>query len=93
MARFQINFLDDYTDDALLDEIRRVASQCGDSPLSTEAFDRLSGRVSASTVRRRFGGWSQALEKAGFEHLYGGRTVSEKMRTQVGKRLGRDDNK
>jgi Homing endonuclease associated repeat len=51
MPRFEINFLDDYTDDSLLDEIRRVAGQNPGSSLPTDTFDRLSGRVSASTIR------------------------------------------
>jgi hypothetical protein len=91
MPRFEINFLDDYTDESLLGEIRRVAGERPGSSLSTHAFDRLSGRVSASTIKRRFGGWREALKKAGLEQLYGGRTVSEKMRTQVARRLRNDE--
>jgi hypothetical protein len=91
MPRFEINFLDDYTDESLLEEIRRVAGQHPGSSLSTKAFDRLSGRVSASTIKKRFGGWREALRRAGLERLYGGRTVSEKMRTQVARRLSNDE--
>jgi Homing endonuclease associated repeat/HNH endonuclease len=90
MPGFEINFLDDYTDDSLLDELRRVAVQCSGSTLSIATFDRLSGCVSSSTIKKRFGGWKDALEKAGLAHLYGGRTVSEKMRMQVAKQLTRD---
>jgi hypothetical protein len=82
MSRFELSFLDDYSDSALLDEIRRVASQHVGVSLSTDAFDQASSRVSASTIKRRFGGWQSALEKAGVAHLYGGRTVSGKMRRQ-----------
>ena len=91
MARFEINFLDDYTDESLIEEIRRIAENHPGSSLSTAAFDRLSGRVSASTIKKRFGGWREALQKAGLEHLYGGRTVSEKMRTQVARRLSKEE--
>ena len=92
MPRFEINFLDDYTDESLLDEIRRVAAQhSGSSSLSSGAFERLSQRVSVTTLRRRFGTWKNALSKAGVEHLYGGRKVSDKMKAQPAKRLSKND--
>ena len=91
MPRFEINFLDDYSDEALVDEIRRVATQHSGSSLSAETFAETSGRVSISTIRRRFGTWRIALSKAGLEHLYGGRKVSEKMKLQPAKRLSKDD--
>ena len=91
MVRFEINFLDDYTDESLLVEIRRVASLHVGGSLSAKTFVELSGRVSISTVRRRFGTWRVALSKAGFAHLYGGRTVSQKMKVQPAKGLTDDD--
>jgi hypothetical protein len=92
MPRFEINFLDDYTDESVLDEIRRVAAQySGSSSLSSGAFERLSQRVSVTTIRRRFGSWKNALSKAGVEHLYGGRKVSDKMKVQPAKRLSKSD--
>ncbi len=86
MNRFERDFLDDYSDESLLDEMRRVASLLPGPVLSIELFDR-SARVSASTVRRRFGGWRNALAKAGLAHLYGGRTVSGKMKGQAARRM------
>src|ERR1035437_9650599 len=91
MPRFEINFLDDYTDESLLDEIRRVAAQSPGTSLSSDTFEQVSQRVSASTIRRRFGSWQIALTKAGLAHLYGGRKVSEKMKEQPAKRLTMDD--
>jgi hypothetical protein len=92
MPDFAVNFLDAYTDESLLDEIRRVASvQHPGSSLSVDTFDRLSGRVSASTITQRFRGWREALAKAGLKHLYSGPKVSEKMKDQPGKRLTNDD--
>jgi len=91
MPRFEINFLDDYTDESLLGEIRRVAARHSGSSLSCGAFERLSQRVSVSTIRRRFGTWKNALSKAGVEHLYGGRKVSNKMKVQPAKRLSKTD--
>jgi hypothetical protein len=91
MPRFEINFLDDYTDESLLDEIRRVGAQHSGSSLSGRTFAELSGRVSISTIRGRFGTWQVALAKAGLKHLYGGRAVSDKMKDQPAKRLTHDD--
>jgi 5-methylcytosine-specific restriction endonuclease McrA len=80
MARFEINFLDENTDEALLAEIQRVAASFSGASLSKRLFVKLSGRVSASTVRKRFGGWREALDAAGVGHLYNGPRVTEKMR-------------
>jgi hypothetical protein len=44
MARFEINFLDDYTDGSLLEEIRRVAARHAVGSLSAKKFAELSGR-------------------------------------------------
>lgn len=91
MAKFEITFLDDYNDESLLSELCRIAQNYPGTSLSTEAFDRLSGRVSASTIRGRFGGWREALQKAGLGHLYGGPSISQKMRAQVARRLSDDE--
>ncbi|MCX6596351.1 MAG: HNH endonuclease [Acidobacteria bacterium] len=88
---FEINFLHDYTDESLLDEIRSVAAGHSGSSLSAKTFAELSGKVSVSTIRRHFGTWRDALSKAGLEHLYSGRIVSEKMKIQPAKRLSDDD--
>lgn len=80
MARFQLNFLDENTDEALVTEIQRVAAVCSGASLSKRMFNTLSGRVSASTICRRFGGWKEALEVASVGHLYNGLLITEKMR-------------
>jgi hypothetical protein len=67
--RFEPTRLAAYTDDALLAEIRRVAALSGQPSLST-ADSRKRARVGLTTIRRRFGGWKQALETAGLGHLY-----------------------
>ena len=88
---FQVTFLDDYTEDTLCNEVRRVAAESAKPTLSIAEFLRLSNRVSASTIRRRFGSWQAALEKAGLPELYGGREVSMKMKRQPARRLSNDD--
>lgn len=57
-----------YTDDEMLDELRRVASVV-DGPLSRPKFIKV-GRISASAVTTRFGGWIAAIEAAGIEPAY-----------------------
>jgi hypothetical protein len=92
MARFEINFLDDYTDEALLDELRRIAALVPEGgPLTKTAYERQSPKVSHSTLRKRFGGWKEALERAGLVHLYAGQPVSQKMRSQPAKQMSNAD--
>jgi hypothetical protein len=80
MGRFELDFLDEHTDEALLTEIQRVAAAFSGESLSKRLFDTLSRRVSASTVCKRFGGWKEALEAAGVGRLYNGRPITEKVR-------------
>lgn len=61
---FELKRLTEYTDAAILDELRRVAAIVPDGPLLTALFERHS-RVSKDTVSRRFGSFSKALEAAG----------------------------
>lgn len=69
MSKFEPKRLAEYTDDAILAEIRRVAEMVGGPTLSTVAFNKY-GRVGLTTVRRRFGGWQAALSAADLGHLY-----------------------
>ena len=87
MDRFEIAFLDSYTDEALLAELRRVAALIPSGPLTRAVFKKFSKRVSVSTLQKRFGGWRQALEAAGQGHLYGGRVVSDKMKAQAARNM------
>ena len=92
MPRFEIDFLKEYTDEALLAEIRRIAALLPDGETLTKtAFDSLSPKASAGTIQRRFRGWKTALDQAGLGRLYGGQAVSYKMKEQPIKRLSNDD--
>ncbi len=92
MQRFEISFLDDYTDESLLDEIRRVAALIpAGEPLTKTLYQRHSPKVAHTTVRRRFGGWKEALEQAGIGHLYHGQPVSDKMRSQPAREFSNRD--
>src|SRR6185312_5113193 len=62
---FELNQLVEYTDEAILAELRRVAELVvHDGAITIPEFEK-HGRVGVSTVRRRFGSWYIALEKAG----------------------------
>ncbi|MGC1106981.1 MAG: HNH endonuclease [Candidatus Acidiferrales bacterium] len=91
MPNFEVDFLDDYTDESLLSEIRRVSAQVSSGRLSSREFVRLSRRVSISTIRRRFGSWQGALSKAGLGHLYSGQKVSDKMKRQLARQMSDSD--
>jgi len=53
-----------YTDEQILQEIRRVASKLGKKSLSFAEFKK-HGRISVGTVRSHFMSWNKAVEKAG----------------------------
>ncbi len=55
-------------DEDLLEEVRRVAGLVSKPVLTMEDFRRHS-EFSTSTLRKRFGGWSETLRRAGLERL------------------------
>ncbi len=64
MAKFELDRLAEYTNEAIIDEIRRVAALVEGCKLTKREFDRVS-KVHSSTVEHRFGGWSAGLAAAG----------------------------
>ena len=60
---FELSRLVEYSDEAIIVELRRVAKLIPNETLTVAKFERL-GRVAPNTVRRRFGSWFKALEKA-----------------------------
>lgn len=52
-----------YTDDELLAELRRLASELGRQPTTTEMEER--GKYAYATYTSRFGSWEKALDAAG----------------------------
>lgn len=77
---FELDRLPEYTDEAMLDELRRVAALVGKQKLNTADFSRHS-KVGMTTLRRRFGSWPKALERAGLSHLYNPIPPATKSRT------------
>ncbi len=61
---FELDRLAEYSDDAILAELRRVAGVAPEGSLTTRLFQRHS-RVSFGTVTQRFGSWDKALVAAG----------------------------
>jgi len=61
---FELQTLEEYSDEALLAELRRVAESMEGQRLTIERFNSLA-RVSYTTLRYRFGSWQAALDKAG----------------------------
>ncbi len=67
---FKLNFRNNKgTDQELLDDIKRVASQLGLPSLTTKDYDE-NGKYASSTISKRFRNWNNALEKAGLEISY-----------------------
>jgi len=62
--RFELKHLESYDDEALLEELRRVAALLDKPKLTIEEFSA-NGRVHGSTLQKRFGGWRGALQAAG----------------------------
>ncbi len=83
---FALDRLADYSPGALLAELRRVAALVGGPTLTIGQFEARS-RVSYSALWRHFGGWRQALERAGLGDRYSGRPVTAKMRRKAGRRM------
>jgi hypothetical protein len=77
--KFELRRLSEYTDDALLSELRRVADVVGGGRFTISEFSKHS-KVGLTTLRRRFGSWPKALEAAGLAHLYNAPAPAAKSR-------------
>ena len=61
---FELSTLEDYSDESLLNELRRVAKELKGKRLSKSSFIELS-KVHPSTLEKRFGSWRKSLDLAG----------------------------
>lgn len=64
MAKFKIDFLDDFSEQALIEELQRLARDLGSDTLSRRDIDQ-HGKMSSAVVLKRFGSLRQALQAAG----------------------------
>lgn len=71
MPKFELSRLESYDDESLLAELKRVAAFVTSKLLTQTEFDR-HPKASSSVIRRRFGGWAQALALAGLSDRYSG---------------------
>lgn len=62
--KFELSTLEEYSDEALLSELRRVAENLHGQRLTRERFEAMA-RVGTTTLRRHFGSWRGALDRAG----------------------------
>jgi 5-methylcytosine-specific restriction endonuclease McrA len=81
MKKLEPKTLAEYTEAAILDEIRRVAALVKE-PCLTQAAFRRHGRVRPSVVSRRFGSWQTALACAGLGRRYWAWSPTEKWSMQ-----------
>jgi hypothetical protein len=79
-----------YTEDAVLADLRRVSSLSQDESFTIAVYSQ-HGRYSGSHITRQFGGWMQALERAGLGHRYVGPSITERMRTKPGRAMSNDE--
>lgn len=77
MSRFELDFLTDDSDEAVLREIRRIAALHRSGRLTIASFCQLKPKVSYQTVLNRFGSWKKALIAAGLSDLTLTNTLAE----------------
>ncbi|HXU92202.1 MAG TPA: HNH endonuclease [Gallionella sp.] len=73
-TKFELTTLEDYSDENLLAELRRVAAEFRGKRLTREKFNELS-RVHSTTLRYRFGSWNNALNLAGISETIAPRFI------------------
>jgi hypothetical protein len=91
MADYKINRLSDYSDESLLDELKRVANLIDKNSLTQKEFNQHS-KTNHSTIVKRFGSWNVALKKAGLFIARSAHISTEELFNEIDKvwnRLGR----
>jgi 5-methylcytosine-specific restriction endonuclease McrA len=63
-VKFELERMAVRDDPSLISEMQRVSNLVLSGPLTIKAFDKHS-KIHSSTLRKRFGSWKNALEKAG----------------------------
>jgi predicted transcriptional regulator len=79
-----------YTEDAIVGDIQRVSALSHEDSFTLAVYSK-HGQYSGSLIKRQFGGWREALVKAGLEDRYVGPHVTERMKAQVGRAMSDDE--
>ena len=66
MANFEINFLADYSDESIAEELKRIAKFLGKNFVSKKDIET-HGKLSYSVINKHFGSLRKALEYAGLK--------------------------
>lgn len=82
MTKFVLSKLTDYSDESVLEEVRRVARELGSERITRERFDQVA-RVNSTTLSRKFGSWFQAMDRAGVSQIQAPRPVVVDRQTVV----------
>jgi hypothetical protein len=64
MAKFDIDFLPEFSEQTLIEELQRIARKLGKDTLSRDDIDRY-GKMSSAVVLKRFGSLRHALQASG----------------------------
>jgi hypothetical protein len=62
---YDLKRLSDYSDESLLNELKRVAKKLDKNTMTYKEFKEYGGKVSDVCLANRFGSWNAALQKAG----------------------------
>lgn len=82
MQKFVLSKLTDYSEQSVLEEVRRVARELGGERITRERFDQVA-RVSSTTLTRKFGSWFLAMDRAGVSQTQAPRPVVVDRQTVV----------
>lgn len=58
-------FYNNLSDEDLISDLRRVASEMNKDKITRDEYENNGGKYSNATLRKRFGGWLNALDRAG----------------------------
>jgi hypothetical protein len=67
--KYELDSLTEYSAQAIVGEMRRVAALHPNGTLSVRSFSRYQPKVSYQTILQRYGTWKKALNAAGLSHL------------------------
>jgi 5-methylcytosine-specific restriction endonuclease McrA len=79
-----------YSDTTIIEDLKRVSELSPNEPF-TIAFYSKHGQYSGSHIKRRFGGWREALDAAGIGNRFVGPPTTERMKSQPGRAMSDED--